>query len=617
MGLWGEVKQRRITQIVVAYLAAGWMANTVVDQLVNRGVLPEVVYSVTLTLYLFGIGAASVIGWYHGEKGVQKAPVSEIALLSVLGIAAFGASVVLVRRYGQAESVLPPGAMNALYDPRRVAVLYLDDLSGGSDELGAVADGLTEALIDELGRVPELDVISRNGVSPYRGNDVAPDSIGRSLNAGSVIKGSIETAGARLRVTLRLVDTESGVDIDRTSFELPAGELLSARDSLATQSARFLRTRLGEEVRVRERRAGTSSVEAWTLVQRGERFRKEADETRPRDLGLALTILANADSLFSTVEAFDPAWTEPTVLRAQVALTRGTWAMGRDEDGAIAAVQSGIELSDRVIQRDANNARAWEARGTLHQLYWYLNVSPTQQERAVLLDAAQSDLERAVELDPSLAGALSRLSGIYYYERADRIRGALTARQALTADSYLRDAAGTLDRLFWAHYDMGQFAEAGRTCREAEGRLPQDPRFKRCELWMMITPTGEPDPAVAWSLLAQVDSLTSPAGRPLAHATMAIVVSGVLARSSLPDSARSVLLRARVGPEVDPELELPGYEAIVRTILGDYDEAVQQLRRYVSAHPDHQFIEVEGDVHWWWRPLRDHPGFAGVAAPGG
>ncbi|MGE3707837.1 MAG: hypothetical protein AB7I13_21390, partial [Vicinamibacterales bacterium] len=65
MGVWKEIKQRRITQIVVTYLATGWMALAVVDQVVDREVLPVVVYSVSLTLYAFGFFAALVIGWYH------------------------------------------------------------------------------------------------------------------------------------------------------------------------------------------------------------------------------------------------------------------------------------------------------------------------------------------------------------------------------------------------------------------------------------------------------------------------------------------------------------------------------------------------------------------------
>ena len=94
------------------------------------------------------------------------------------------------------------------------------------------------------------------------------------------------------------------------------------------------------------------------------------------------------------------------------------------------------------------------------------------------------------------------------------------------------------------------------------------------------------------------------------------MVGGVLARANLPDSARSVLIEARGGPEIDPGQERPGYEAIMWAILGDQDEAVGQLMRYVSANPDHRRFQVQGDLHWWWRPLRDHPDFAALAAPG-
>jgi tetratricopeptide (TPR) repeat protein len=280
----------------------------------------------------------------------------------------------------------------------------------------------------------------------------------------------------------------------------------------------------------------------------------------------------------------------------------------------VAVVQAGIALADSALQRDPNHAGAWETRGSLQYYLYLLNVSPTATERATLLDGAQSDLERAVGIDPDLASALNTLSRLHY-DRKDRLSAALSARQALQADSYLRDAAGTFERLFWAHYDLGQFAEAQRTCREAAAQVPQDARFRQCELWMMLTPTAPADPDVAWQLVEQVDALTAPDRQPFNRRVSQMIVGGVLARASLADSARHVLDAARAGPDVDPRQELVGYEAIMRTMLGDYDVAVQQLRRYVAANPDHQFLEVEGDVHWWWRPLRDHPAFASVVAP--
>src|SRR5262245_35614246 len=86
----------------------------------------------------------------------------------------------------------------------RVAVLYFNDLSRDSS-LRYLADGLTESLIDQLGAIRALDVVSRNGVAPFRGRDAPRDSVARALEAGTLVEGEVEPGGARARVTGRLV----------------------------------------------------------------------------------------------------------------------------------------------------------------------------------------------------------------------------------------------------------------------------------------------------------------------------------------------------------------------------------------------------------------------------
>ena len=79
-------------------------------------------------------------------------------------------------------------------DPSHVAVLYFEDLTPGK-ALQHVADGFTDALIQDLGQVSALRVVSRNGVLPYRGQAVQPDSLARALDVGTLVDGTITQAG--------------------------------------------------------------------------------------------------------------------------------------------------------------------------------------------------------------------------------------------------------------------------------------------------------------------------------------------------------------------------------------------------------------------------------------
>src|SRR2546422_33101 len=241
-------------------------------------------------------------------------------------IEAGGAVVILALALGFARTVPSRGragpAAEGGLDPRHVAVLYFEDLSRDSS-LGYLTDGLTELLISQRASVRSLAVTSRNGVAPYRANDLPRDSIARLLRAGTLVEGSVENVGTRLRVTVRLVDGTSGSDIRRQSFELPQAEVLVLRDSLAREAARFLRERLGEEIRVREELAGTRSVEAWTALQEAERLRKDAERLLQHDDAEgAFAELQRADTLLAAAERADSRWVAPVLLEGRMAQRR-------------------------------------------------------------------------------------------------------------------------------------------------------------------------------------------------------------------------------------------------------------------------------------------------------
>jgi serine/threonine-protein kinase len=495
-------------------------------------------------------------------------------------------------------------------DPRHIAVLYFTDQSSGH-ALGYLADGLTEALIDALRPASTLTVVSKNGVGPYRSSSVPLDSLARALGVGTIVQGGVDEVGGRYRVSVNLIDGASGADLGtRASFEQPAGAVLAIRDSLASKVAEFLRARLGEELRLRQEQASTQSVPAWSLVQQGERARKDAeDRLAGDDVDGAFSGFARADSLLALAETADPSWVDPVTRRGWLAYRRARLA--GDRKALIHWVEVARGHAERACTLAQNDARALELRGTVRYLSWLQELAPDPGELPKLLAAAKQDLEAATRADPSLASAYSTLSHLYY-QTEDVPAALLAARKAYEEDAYLSVAGDVLARLFFGSYDLEQLTQARRWCLEGAHRFPGDFRFAECRLWLMTTPDAQPDLTAAWRLLAQIDSLTPAPRKPLEHHRAETIVGVTLARAGLADSARHVLHRARADRGVDPGQEILSIEAFARTILGDRDDAIALLQRYIAANPSHAFTRG-GDISWWWRDLKADPRFAQLA----
>ncbi len=544
-----------------------------------------------------------------GRAGQRKKP--PVGLFVGIAVAVPAIALLAWQLVGN-ESIAEVGS-NGL-DRRNVAVLYFADLSPDR-QLAYVADALTESLIEKLSQVRELRVVSRNGAAQFRNAEIGLDSIARALSVGTLVTGSVEETGTDVRVFTRLVDGTNGDVIQRAVFSVAAEDLFALRDSVAESVSGLLQRSLGDEIELRERQTSTTSVEAWGWVQRGERLRKDALDLAEHDsMERAFVTLQQADSVLELAGAADPAWSEPLLLRGEVAYQQSR--LTHEPHERWLRIDVGLQHAERALAVAPGNADALAFRGWLRYWYWLQDAISDPAERDSLLARAQADLEAAVRLDHTLASAHYALSHLHY-QRKDVFTAMLHARSAYEQDAYLSMADQILDRLFWSHYDLAQFREAERWCNVGARRFPTDYRFVDCHLWMMITVRSEPDIKRAWQLLAELQTLHPP-GQRLAELTRRksrMMVGGVIARAGLSDSASNLLIAARTTDhEIDPEQELLAIEAAMRILGGDTDNAMGLLKRYVAANPGHSF-ESGGELHWWWRDLRDHPDFLSLTAP--
>ncbi len=574
-GLWRELRTRRVFPFLGAYLAFGFLALEGIDQAIGHGLMPEIAYGIALVFYLFGIPGTAIQAWFHGEKGTQKPKLIEVWMHGFMLVGAIGICYGLIK----SDRASAAAASGTKLDVQRVAVLYFEDRSR-SGELEYLADGLTEALIEQLSESRSLEVISRNGVAAFRRPSIPRDSVARALEAGSLVVGIVEELDESVRVTVRLIDGLGGAEVRRWSFEAPMSDLRSLEDSLAEEAALYLRERLGEEVRMSYRRAMTSSPEAWALVKRAERLRKDTEKRFDED-GLAIVGsagLAAADSILALAELADPNWIEPILLRGEIADRRARLASEHAEYERWARM--GRAHAERALSLDPSHARALELRGTLDYCRWVCRTPPDPTDADRLLNRARSDLEAATRIDPSLASAHSMLSHLYY--QIDDVPAAvLAARRAHEADPYLDQDNRILFRLSNGSLDVELFARAERWCQEGVSPSLPDYRFAVCLLRLMTSPAVQPDTDEARELVASLDTLAPEHERAYWQLKGEMMFGGILARAGLPDSARSVLARARsrVTYEIDPNWELLTVEAYMRTLLGDYEEAVALLAR--------------------------------------
>ncbi len=162
-------------------------------------------------------------------------------------------------------------------DRRRVAVLPLKNMSPDPDD-EYFADGMTEELITSLSGVRQLTVIARTSVMKYKGSQKGASDVGKELNVGSLIEGSVRKAGNRVRITTQLIDTVTEGHIWAKNYDRQLEDVFAIQSEIAEQVAGELRVRLLEPERRAIEKKSTENTQAYTLFLQGMRLVDEVEE---------------------------------------------------------------------------------------------------------------------------------------------------------------------------------------------------------------------------------------------------------------------------------------------------------------------------------------------------
>ncbi len=151
---------------------------------------------------------------------------------------------------------------------RFLAVLPFVNVSNDADT-EYLSDGITESIINSLGQLPLLRVMSRSTVFRYKSSQLDAQRIGRELGVDAVLVGRVHSYEQRLVIGAELVDVANGWQLWGESYDRGSGAIFEVQYEIAKQISAALRLRLSGEEDRRLAKRHTRSTEAYQFYLKG------------------------------------------------------------------------------------------------------------------------------------------------------------------------------------------------------------------------------------------------------------------------------------------------------------------------------------------------------------
>lgn len=477
-----------------------------------------------------------------------------------VGIAVAGAvllalavGVVILRRPGGAEP--PPHAIES------IAVLPFRPLAAASRD-PALELGMADTLITRLGRMGELVVTPTSAVREFDELDQDPLEAGRRLGVASVLDGSIQRRGTRIRVTARLLRTSDGRSLWSAQFDEDARDLFTVQDRVAEGVARSLVPMLSGPAALSIARRTTDDLEAYELFVKG--------------LYVRLPNPGEALRYFDRALQKDPRFAAAWSAIADVWLRRGRYTNAPPHE----AFAKARDAARRALAIDPELPEAHIVLASVHADYdWDWKQ-------------ARSGFERALSLNPGAADAHLNYAALLAYT-GEVEKAVAHAKRAKELDPLSFQAAITYPMcLRYAGRPAESVAQLHEVQRIFPGVIP-------AELHLGLSLAAAGRPGEARDVLAR-------AMREAGDETqLSALYAGVAARAG--DRGEALRVLREIESRAQRESVASVNVAWAWTAAGDHDRAFAWLER---ALRDRSYLLRILTVEPGFAPLRTDPRYA-------
>lgn len=248
----------------------------------------------------------------------------------------------------------------------------------GDPQLDYLASGISEALTDDLSRMPGITVTAASVAQHYSGAD-DPRSVARSLQVGSVVSGRLAAQHDVLHVPIELMDVKTGRQAWGQTYEGSVSRIAELQDEISTDIAYRLKIKLDPDIKQRLKRQYSTNTLTYEAYLKG---RFHLAQRTPE-------AIAQAIQDFQEALDHDPGYAPAFAGLADTYSISGYYGM----QPPIASFTKGLAAAQHALELDSTLGEAYASRAlarTLLNFEW---------------QGAEQDYRRALELNPNYLAA--------------------------------------------------------------------------------------------------------------------------------------------------------------------------------------------------------------------
>jgi len=502
-----ELKRRNIYRVGVAYAVVTWLLLQVLDIVAPIIVLPDWVPKLVLTLMVIGFPVAMLFAWAYEitpegikrEKDVDRSQsitghtgrrldritigvlIAVVALLLVDKFLLTEGEVASQLAARQAEPAQNTGSAQDAGSSQdtgpSIAVLPFVNMSAEASS-AYFSDGLADTVLHMLAQVHQIRVAARTSSFQFRDQAMDIAEIGRQLNVGSVLEGSVQRAGNKIRITAQLIDVSNGFHLWSGNFDRNLDDVFAVQDEIANEVVSALKVSLLGTPDLDLGNDQTDNLDAYT-----EYLLAISDLDKPDSESLAKSVVHLQEAI-----RLDPnyarAWS--TLARAYLALggygtMRFKEAHAAARDAAGRALELAPDSSEALAVLGIADLREGNLRNAGELLSKAIETGPNDAFAAATYaeylanrprpEETVAAFKRTLRLDPLLEDALIGLA--VEYIRISDFAAAHETLARLRSMNPRSPNAAAFDAM--TYRSEGNYADAKKYLEQAHEFDPGDP----------------------------------------------------------------------------------------------------------------------------------------------